>query len=138
MIYLNQGTNSVVVTLYERISQVAPWNNAQPYYTWQIVRKGTFDEVIFYQDDTSYAPWYWSEFQITVSTTYSSLTAGVIQANPGEWTYNIWQMTSPYNLSYTQSNNLVETGILIVNGTSSSNNEYDGNDDSTITYYKNI
>lgn len=132
MIYLNPGTNSITLTLYEKSTQV------QPYYIFQLIRKGSFDEVVFYQEDTSYAQWYWSEFAITLSPTYSSLTAGIIQANFGEYTYNVYEMTSPYNLSYTQSIGLVETGICIITGTSTDNTEYTGNDSSTITYYKNI
>lgn len=131
MIYLNNGTNSVTLTLHEKSKQT------QPYYTFQIIRKGSFDEVIFYQDDSSYAPFYWSSFTISVGT-ISGLTQGQIVANPGEWTYNVWEMTTPYNLSYTQSVGLVETGILIISGTSTPDTEYTGNDDSQIVYYKNI
>jgi len=131
MIYLNNGVNVITVTPYEKSTQT------QPYYTWQIIRKGTFDEVVFYQDDSSYAPFYWSSFTISVGTV-SGLTQGQIVANFGEWTYNIWEMTTPYNLSYTQSIGLVETGILIINGTYTPDTEYTGNDDSQIIYYKNI
>ena len=131
MIYLNNGVNTITVTPYEKSTQT------QPYYTWQIVRKGTFDEVVFYQDDSSYAPFYWSSFTISVGTV-SGLTQGQIVASFGEWTYNIWEMTTPYNLSYTQSVGLVETGILIINGTYTPDTEYSGNDDSQIIYYKNI
>ena len=77
MIYLNTGTNSIVVTAYEKSTQI------QPYYTFQIIRKGSFDEVVFYQNDTSYAPWYWSQFEITISPTYSGLTSGIIIADSG-------------------------------------------------------
>jgi hypothetical protein len=132
MIYLTNGTTSVVtITPYEKTNQV------QPYYTWQIIRKGTFEEVVFFQTDSSYAPWYWSSFTISVGT-ISGLTQGQIVANPGEWTYNIWEMTTPYNLSYTQSIGLVESGILIISGTSTADTEYSGNDDAQIVYYKNI
>jgi hypothetical protein len=131
MIYLNNGINTVTITPYEKSTQI------QPYYTWQIIRKGTFEEVVFYQDDSSYAPWYWSSFTISVGT-ISGLTQGQIIANAGEWTYNIWEMTTPYNLSYTQSVGLVETGILIINGTYTPDTEYTGNDSSTIIYYKNM
>lgn len=131
MIYLTTGTNSVTITPYEKSTQI------QPYYTWQLTRKGTFDEVVFYQDDSSYAPWIWSSFTISVGT-ISGLTQGRIVANPGEWTYNVWEMTTPYNLSYTQSIGLVESGILIISGTYASDTEYTGNDDSQIIYYKNM
>lgn len=131
MIYLNPGTNSITLTLYEKSVQT------QPYYTFQIIRKGSFDEVIFYQDDISFAPWYWNQFNITLGT-FSGLTQGQIIASAGEYTYNVYEMPTPYNLSYTQSVGLVETGILIVTGTYTADTEYSGNDDSTIIYYKNI
>lgn len=131
MIYLNSGVNTITVTPYEKSNQI------QPYYTWQIIRKGTFEEVIFYQDDSSYSPWYFSTFTVSVGTV-SGLTQGKIVANPGEWTYNIWEMQQPYNLSITQSVGLVETGILIISGTYTGDNEYIDNNDSEIKYYNNI
>ncbi len=131
MIYLNSGSNVVTTTFYEKATLI------QPYYTWQLTRKGTFEEVVFYQDDSSYAPWYWNSFTISVGT-ISGLTQGEISVNAGEWTYNVWEMSTPYNLSYTQSTNMVETGILIVGGTYTADQEYSGNDDSTIKYYKNM
>lgn len=131
MIYLNPGTNSITLTLYEKSTQT------QPYYTFQLIRKGSFDEIVFTQDDNSYAPFYWSSFTVSVGT-ISGLTQGEIVASPGEYTYNVYEMTQPYNLSYTQSVGLVETGILIITGTYTPDSEYSGNDDSTIIYYKNI
>jgi hypothetical protein len=131
MIYLNNGVNTITVTPYEKSTQT------QPYYTWQLIRKGSFDEIVFYQDDSSYAPFYWSSFTVSVGTV-SGLTQGEIVASFGEYTYNIWEMTAPYNLSYTQSIGLVETGILIITGTYTPDTEYSGNDDATIVYYRNI
>jgi hypothetical protein len=131
MIYLNPGTNSITLTLYEKSVQT------QPYYTFQLIRKGSFDEVVFYQDDTSFAPWYWNEFSVYLGT-FSGLTQGQIVASFGEYTYNVYEMTTPYNLSYTQSVGLVETGILIITGTYTPDTEYSGNDDATIVYYRNI
>jgi len=130
MIYLNPGTNSITLTLNEKSVQT------QPYYTFQLIRKGSFDEVVFYQDDNSFAPWYFNTFTVSVGT-FSGLTQGQIVANFGEYTYNVYEMTAPYNLSYTQSIGLVETGICIITGTSTSDTEYSGND-STIVYYRNI
>lgn len=131
MIYLSDGVNNITITPYEKSSQI------QPYYTWQIVRKGSFEEVIFYQDDISYAPWYWSEFEITLNVV-DEPTQGFILANAGEWTYNVWEMPGPNILDLTQAIGLVETGILIISGTSTNDSEYTGNDDSQIIYYKNI
>jgi len=131
MIYLQSGTNSIVATLYEKSTQI------QPYYTWQLVRKGSFDEVVFYQNDSSYAPFYWNEFIVSVGT-ISGPTQGQIVISPGEYTYNVWEMSASYSLSYTQSIGLVETGILIVTATYTTNSEYTQNDNTEIIYYKNM
>jgi hypothetical protein len=131
MIYLNDGVNNITITPYEKSTQI------QPYYTWQIIRKGSFDEVIFYQDDSSYAPWYWSEFEITLNVV-DDPTQGFILANAGEWTYNVWEMLTPNNLDISQAIGLVETGILIITGTYTADTEYTGNDDAQIIYYKNM
>lgn len=131
MIYLQSGTNSIVLTLYEKSVQT------QPYYTFQLVRKGSFDEVVFYQNDSSYAPWYWNQFVVSVGT-ISGPTQGNIVLYPGEYTYNVYEMSASYSLSYTQSIGLVETGILIMEGTYSQDKEYSGSDDTEIIYYKNM
>lgn len=130
MIYLNSGTNSVTVTLYEKCLL------AQPYFTWQLIRKGSFDNIIFYQNDSSNSPWYYNSFTISVGT-YSGLTQGAISANYGEWTYNIYEMINQYDLNINNSINLVETGICIINGTYSPNSSYTGTDNNQIIYYKN-
>jgi hypothetical protein len=131
MIYLNSGTNSVTVTLYEKSTQL------QPYYTWLIQRKGTFEEVIFYQNDISPAPYYWNNFVITLNNGLG-LTAGQIIANRGEWTYTIYEMASPYDLNLSDAIDIVETGILIITGTATPNQSYTGTNNNTLTYYKNI
>jgi hypothetical protein len=130
MIYLNDGQNVVTVTLYEKSTSV------QPYYTWELERKGTFDTVVFFQTDSSYAPWYWNAFTISVAT-YSGLTAGIIQANSGEWTYTVYEMSNPYDLNLNNAIGVVETGICIINGTYSQTESYTGTQNATITYYKN-
>jgi hypothetical protein len=130
MIYLNNGQNVVTVTLYEKSSSV------QPFYTWELERKGTFDSVVFYQNDSSYAPYYWNAFTISVAT-YSGLTSGIIQVNSGEWTYTVYEMSNPYDLNLNNAIGVVETGICIVNGTYSNIQNYNGTINDTIVYYKN-
>lgn len=131
MIYLNPGVNTITLTLYEKSSQ------SSPYYTFQIIRKGTFDTTIFYNNDNSPVPYYWNSFTVSVQN-YEGLTAGIINVSSGEYTYNVYEMPEPYLLTLTASYGLVETGILIVNGTYSSNQSYIGTDDDTIVYYKNM
>lgn len=131
MIYLNPGTNSIVLTLQERVIGTVP------YYTFKMVRKGTFEEKIFTSDDWSWAPWYWTGMTISVSKP-EILTKGVVYLDPGEWDYTVYEMASKENLNISQSVAIVETGICIVGGTYSDTYEYKGTDNNTIKYYNNI
>ena len=47
-------------------------------------------------------------------------------------------MSVPYDLNLTNAIGIVETGICIINGTFSSNQEYTGTMTDTIVYYKNM
>lgn len=139
MIYLsNTATSSVTVTLYENCR-----NLVNPYFTWTLIKKGSLEVIIFYQDDSSPAPYYYNSFTLSVSTasmspTYSwntiqynwntfdytwgnttGLTAGIIPVYPGEYNYCVYEMTDPYILSTQSAVGLVESGILIVEGTQS-------------------
>lgn len=131
MIYLNNGVNEITLTLNEKSTLT------QSFYTFEMIRKGTFDSVIFYQDDFSYAPWYWNTFTVSVGTAIG-LTSGRISINSGEYTYNVYASSQPYVLNIGSNSQFVETGICIVNGTYSPNQEYTGTDNSTIKYYKNM
>ena len=115
MIYLNPGTNSIVVTLYEKCLNIT-----NPYFTWQIENKTTKDVTYFYQDDSSDAPWYYNSFTLSVATA-AGLTAGILNNPAGEYTYVVYEMNEPYNLNIASSSNPnpVETGILKIVGTSS-------------------
>lgn len=135
MIYLKTGTNSIVVTLYEKSTQL------QPYYTWNLLRKGTFQNTIFYSPDTSTSPYYWNRFDIILGT-ISVPDQGFINTNEGEYIYKIYETSLPTpdtggGLTYTVFG-LVETGICIIQGTYSTQHEYIGTMDNTINYYNNI
>jgi len=132
MIYLNSGTNSVTTTLFEKST------SANPFYTWQLTRKGTFEDVIFYQQDSSPIPYYYNTFTISITTGTVGLTQGIIKANSGEWTYIVYEMPTAYNLNIASASGIVETGICIINGTYTPNKEYTGTDDANIIYYKNM
>ena len=132
MIYLQPGTNSVTTTLFEKS------NTSNPYYTWVLSRKGTFEDVTFYQDDCSPVPYYYNTFTISVVNTTPGLTNGVIIANAGEWTYTVYEMTEPYNLNIGSASGIVETGICIISGTYTTNESYTGTNNDNIIYYKNM
>jgi hypothetical protein len=119
MIYLLTGTNSIVVTLYEKCLNIT-----NPYFTWQIVNKTTKDVTYFYQDDHSTAPWYYNSFTFSIAT-QSGLTAGILNNPVGEYTYTVWEMNEPYNLNIASASNPnpIETGILKIVGTANGIND---------------
>lgn len=128
LIVNGEGTTTVTVTLYEKC------NLPNPYFTWQVQRKGSLDEIIFYQDDISMSPYYFNQFNLIVATTSVGLTAGVVPLTPGEWNYYVWEQSSPYILA--TSSNMVETGLLIVTGTYSQDPVYDGLNTNIIPIYR--
>jgi hypothetical protein len=112
MLQINVGeTKNLVVTLYEESN-----NLVNPYFTWVLSNRDTFEETIFYQDDSSNNPYYYNSFTVSCAT-YSGLTQGIIDLRPGEYHYNIYEKDVPYSLTYSLTDNLVENGILIVTGT---------------------
>lgn len=129
MIYLQQNQNNSITISANQV-------NYTNYYTWQLIRKGSFDEVVFYNDSSSPVPEYWQTFTISCAT-YSGLTAGIINVNNGEWTFNVYEMNEPYNLNVA-SGSLCKTGICIISGTTTTINSYSGGENQTIKYYNNI
>lgn len=103
------GSTPVTVTLYEMCQ-----NTTNPFFTWSIERKGSFDTIVFYQDDISSNPFYYNTFNITVATNSVGLTQGVIPAKSGEWVYTVYEMASPYILSTYSAVGIAEVGLLIV------------------------
>lgn len=131
MIILEAGINEVVVQqLYTMCS-----NQVDPYFTWEIKRKGTFDSIVFTQDDSSPIPYYFNTFTLSVGT-MSGLTAGVLNIYPGEYTYNIYEMNAPYITSTSSAVGLIQNGILIYNATFSSIPTYTASNDDVIRTYR--
>jgi hypothetical protein len=102
------GTTNITVTAYEMAS-----NKVNPYFTFQLQRKGSNDEIIFTADDVSWAPYYWNSYNITVATASLGLTSGLIPLTEGEWNYSIYEMPFAYDLNLDDSIGVVETGILV-------------------------
>jgi hypothetical protein len=128
MIYLNSGTNSIVATLYERCSNII-----NPYFTWRLIDKDSDATYIFYADDTSRAPYYWNSF--TVSVAVGSATAGFVNIPPSTYSYEVYEMTNPYDLNLNNSLGIVENGIITYNATFSRPKSFtQSNDDVTIVY----
>lgn len=123
-----EGTTRVLVTLYEKC------NLTSPYFTWLVKRKGSLEEIIFYQDDVSNSPYYFNQFDLTIATSSIGLTAGLIPLTSGEWNYYIYEQDAKYILA--TSSNMVETGILIVDGTFSEPSTYNGLTNNVIKVYR--
>ncbi|MGB5050822.1 MAG: hypothetical protein WBO46_17895 [Caldilineaceae bacterium] len=125
MLYLTIGSASQLnVTLYENCT-----NTTNPYFAWSITDCDTNVSYVFTNQDNSPAPEYFNRFTFSVVTgaTYG-LTAGIIPCSSGQFVYNIYEMTTQYDLDISNAvpninsaDGIVETGILNVIGTYSQN-----------------
>lgn len=131
LIINNSGTSNVVVTLYEKCS-----NLVNPYFLWSVTRKGSNDNILWTNDDTSTSPWYWNQFEITIATNSVGLTQGIIPLFEGEWVYNVYEMENQYDLNLNDAINLVETGIMIVGTTYSTTPDFTQNNSNTIPVFR--
>lgn len=131
MIILEAGINEVVVQqLYTMCS-----NQVDPYFTWEIKRKGTFDSIVFTQEDSSLIPYYFNTFTLSVGT-MSGLTAGILNIYPGEYSYNIYEMSAPYITNTASAVGLIQNGILIYNATFSAIPTYTASNNDVIRTYR--
>lgn len=102
------GSSNITTTLYEMAK-----NKVNPYFVFELVRKGSNDEIIFTNDDISTAPWYWNEFVITIATNSIGLTQGIIPLEEGEYVYTAYEMINQYDLNISNAVGIVETGLLV-------------------------
>lgn len=118
-------------TLYEKCSNIT-----NPYFTFKITAKDSLKDYIFTANDFSYAPYYWNAFTFSMSTTQSGLTAGIVQAPYGEYTYEVYEMQNQYDLNINNAVKKVENGIWIINATYSKINMFTQSDTNTINIFK--
>lgn len=131
MLYLKTGLNSITTTLADNTTLI------NPYYTWEITRKGSFESIYFSNTDVSPIPYYYSTFTVSVGN-ISNAAFGEINVNEGEYTYNVYQTTIPNNITVSSSDMIVQTGIMIISTTHSVITSYTASDNNTIIYYNNI
>lgn len=101
------GTSSVFIYLYDNCN-----NQINPYFTWQIVRSGSLDNIIFTADDISPHPNIYSQFIITVGV--GDLTQGVIPVQSGQYKYTVYEMVAPYDLNLNNNVGVVAVGTFNV------------------------
>lgn len=115
MIYLSVTQSSeVIATLREKAS-----NLVNPYYTWKIVNKNSFDEYIFSADNNTLSNYY-DSFTVSIGTTIALTSSVTIDAVAGQYDYFVYEMNTNYDLDLNNSLGLVEMGILMISGTDSS------------------
>jgi hypothetical protein len=114
MIYLETGDNKVVFTLYENCQNVV-----NPYFTFKIIDKDRENSIIFTATaDNSPHPYYWNAFTFSVGTQSGGLTAGYLNVpQPSQFVYEVYEMTTPYDLDLNNAIGLVESGLITIGGT---------------------
>lgn len=107
MLYINNlGDNQLIVTLYEKCSNVT-----DPYFTWEIEHCDSKTKYQLFMSDNSSSPYYYNSFTFSNSGTYKN----------GQYTYKVYEMATASNLDISQAIGLVENGILEISGTYSLN-----------------
>ena len=106
MIYLNAGVNKLVMTLTEKTL-----NLVSPYYTFRFIKKDSNEETMFFSFDNSTSP-YFNSFTLSVVTQSISPTNSRVDLDFGEYNYFVYEKSVPYSLTYSNSDNLVENGIV--------------------------
>lgn len=133
MIYLNQtGPTKIVATLYEKCQ-----NQVNPYFTWKLTDKDSNAITIFCADDFSYAPYYWNAFTVSVSSTQSGLTHGIINVPASIFSYEVYEMANPYDLNLDNAIGLVENGLITINATYSAPQSFTMSNTNTTNVYRN-
>lgn len=129
MINLTKGsTSSVYLTLWEK-SELT-----NPYYLFEFTSNDTGNATYATTDD-------WSDFKprmnvFTFSVMPGSATAGYINLEAGTYDYVVYETEYQYNLNVASASNVVEIGLVTVNGTVSTFDEtYTDTDDDTEYVY---
>ena len=106
------------------------------FYNFRIISADGFYTYVFAPDNYSTSPYYFG-FTVSVGSP-QTLTGSNVTLNiaAGEYNYIVTSSNTPYSL--TVSNNIIDVGIMIVEGTSSQPISYTQSDDDTIIVYTNI
>ena len=131
MIYVKSGNNSVVVQLGDKAT-----NPINPYWTWKLTDKDSMETTIFTADDWSPVPHIWNGFTISVAT-YSGLTSGIINLPAQEYSFQIYEMSNPYDLDINNAVGLAYSGLLVVEGTFSTPVSYTQSNATPHVVYRN-
>jgi hypothetical protein len=112
----------VVVTLREKSNLI------NPYYTWRLINKNSFDEWIISPDNNSTSNYY-DAFTISIGVNFNPTSSVIIDAVQGQYDYFIYEMNTEYDLDLLNSLGLMESGILEIIGTAPSIISFTGSND---------
>lgn len=123
------STSKLYVTLQDKVINIGATN-----FTWRLFDKETLKYYYFYNDNTSNSPYY-DSFTLSVGGTYSNPAQGVVQCPHGQYTYEIYEMTSA-DLNINNAVGMIETGILLISPTYSTT--ISATNSNTISVNKNL
>jgi len=131
MIYLSTTQSSQVVITPQTI--IAATNS---FYNFRIISADGFNTYVFAPDNYSTSPYYFG-FTVSVGSPQALTGSNVtLNIDAGEYNYIVTSSTTPYSL--TVSNDIIDVGIMIVEGTFSQIISFTQSDDDTIIVYRNI
>ena len=122
----------MIATLREKAS-----NLVNPYYTWKLVNKNSFDEYIFSADNNTSSNYY-DSFTVSIGLPVALTSSVVIDAVPGQYDYFVYEMNTNYDLNINNSLGLVEMGMLMIIGTDSSVISFTESNDDTIRVFNEL
>lgn len=131
MLYLSTTqSHKVVLTLSEKATTTTP------YYTWQLSNRDSLAITTISPDNFSNSPYY-DSFTLSIGTAVS-LTASVVMNIPaGEYHYSVYEMANQYDLNINNALAQVETGLLMIVGTSTPFVSFTASEGFTFTTFNN-
>ena len=132
MIYLSTTqSQSVVLTLKEKAN-----NLINPYYTFVFSNRDTLTQTIVSPDNFSLSPYY-DAFTFSIGTAVSLTSSVTMNLTAGEYHYSVYEMATAYDLNIQNSVGLVETGLLMITGTSTPFISFTASEGFTFTAFDN-
>jgi hypothetical protein len=121
----------VVLTLSEKVS-----NPINPYYTWTLSNRDTLVTTTISPDNFSTSPYY-DSFTLSIGTAVSLTSSVVMNLTAGEYHYSVYEMATEYDLNIQNAIGLVETGLLMITGTSTPFVSFTASEGFTFTAFDN-
>ena len=121
----------MVLTLSEKVS-----NPINPHYTWTLSNRDTLITATISPDNFSISPYY-DAFTLSIGTAVSLTSSVVVNLTAGEYHYQVYEMPTAYDLNIQNAIGLVETGLLMVTGTSTPFISFTSSEGFTFTSFEN-